>query len=166
MQKLEKPVELKGRVIRYKPIAKRIEKQNNQVGGFLKVGDKVRTNIKFLLDEFKGKENIFIVLEIYPQNSEEFGKIRMRHIDIDRKFRVKTDRVEKINNNSEASAASDASAAKVNNSNTWEELLRHVNNNINNDGKWSFVLTKGRKSKMGKPVLVNLNNNWVNVGNS
>ena len=73
MQKLDKQIELKGRVIRYKPIAKRIEKQNNQVGGFLKVGDKVRTNIKFLLDEFKGKENIFIVLEIYPQNSEEFG---------------------------------------------------------------------------------------------
>jgi hypothetical protein len=165
MEKLDKPIELKGRVIRYKPIAKRIEKQNNQVGGFLKVGDKVRTNIKFLLDEFKGKENIFIVLEIYPQNSEEFGKIRMRHIDIDRKFRVNTDRVEKINNNSEASAASDASAAKVNNSSTWEELSGHVNNTKNDgDSELVFVSKKGRKSKMEKPVLVNLNNNWVNVG--
>ncbi len=32
MQKLDKPVELKGRVIRYKPIAK----LNNQIGGALK----------------------------------------------------------------------------------------------------------------------------------
>ena len=65
MQKLEKPVELEGRVIRYKPIAKRIEKQNNQVGGFLKVGDKVRTKGKLLDKNLEGKENIFIYYDIF-----------------------------------------------------------------------------------------------------
>jgi len=134
MQKLEKPVELKGRVIRYKPIAKRIEKQNNQVGGFLKVGDKVRTNIKFLLDEFKGKENIFIVLEIYPQNSEEFGKIIIRHIDGDTIFKVKTDRVEKINNNSEASATFVAPVGPaIRSKHKWQSLLGESSSNSNSN---------------------------------
>ena len=80
MQKLDKPIELKGRVIRYKPIAKRIEKQNNQVGGFLKVGDKVRTTIKLNDKNLEGKENIFYVVEIFPQNSKfkEFIVICLR----------------------------------------------------------------------------------------
>ena len=83
------------------------------------------------------------------------------------------DKVEKINNNSEASAAS---AAEVNNDKIWEELSGHVNSNNENNGEWAIIRNgdgdyvkvheKGRKSKMGKPVLVNLNNNWVNVGNS
>jgi hypothetical protein len=135
MQKLEKPVELEGRVIRYKPIAKRIEKQNNQVGGFLKVGDKVRTNIKMLLDQFiKGKENIFIVLEIYPQNSEEFGKIIIRHIDGDTIFKVKTDRVEKINNNSEASATFVAPVGPaIRNKKKWQSLLGESSSNSNSN---------------------------------
>ena len=43
-QKLEKPVELKGRVIRYKPIVKlkKSLKKNNQIGGSIKVGDLVK----------------------------------------------------------------------------------------------------------------------------
>ena len=172
MEKLDKPIELKGRVIRYKPIAKRIEKQNNQVGGFLKVGDKVRTNIKFLLDEFKGKENIFIVLEIYPQNSEEFGKIRMRHIvDIDEIFRVKTDRVEKINNNSEAFATFVAPVGPaIRNKPKWHGLLGESSSNSNsnnvmenpapgpairNKPKWQSLLGESSSNSNSNNVMEN-----------
>ena len=174
MQKLDKQIELKGRVIRYKPIAKRIEKQNNQVGGALKVGDKVRTNIKLNDKNLEGKENIFYVVEIFPQNSKFNEFIVIRHEKVlGRIYRVFKNRVEKINTNSEASAAS---AAEVNNAKIWEELSGHVNSNNENNGEWAIIRNgdgdyvkvhkKGRKSKMGKPVLVNLNNNWVNVGNS
>ena len=52
MQKLDKPVELEGRVIRYKSIVKlkKSLKKNNQIGGSLKVGDLVKVK-----DEFKSK---------------------------------------------------------------------------------------------------------------
>ena len=169
MEKLDKPIELKGRVIRYKPIAKRIEKQNNQVGGALKVGDKVRTNIKLNDKNLEGKENIFYVVEIFPQNSKFNEFIVIRHEKVlGRIYRVFKNRVEKINTNSEASAASVASTAEVNNAKVWEELSGHVNSNNENNGEWSFVRTEddyvnvkknGRKSNMEKPVLVNLNNN-------
>jgi hypothetical protein len=167
MQKLEKPVELEGRVIRYKPIAKRIEKQNNQVGGFLKVGDKVRTKGKLLDKNLEGKENIFYVVETFPENSTHSNSIIIRHINNRHKlYAIFKDKVEKINNNSEASSASAASAAKVNNTSTWEELSGHVNNTKNDgDSEWSIVKNNDGKANMEKPVLVNSNsNNWVNVG--
>ena len=158
MQKLDKPIELKGRVIRYKPIAKQIEKQNNQVGGFLKVGDKVRTKIKLPDKNLEGKENIFYVVETFPEKYILSNLIKIRHInDSHKTYNIYKDKVEKINNNSEVSAASA-------NASTWEELSGHVNNIKNDgDGEWSFV-ENSRKANMGKPVLVKANNNWVNVG--
>jgi hypothetical protein len=166
MQKLDKPVELKGRVIRYKPIAKRIEKQNNQVGGNLEIGDKVRTKGKLRDKNLEGKQNIFYVIATFPEKSKFSQLITIRHIDNSPKtYQIYKDKVEKINNNSEASSASAASAAKVNNASTWEELSGHVNNNNNNNnGEWSFVKNNDGKANMGKPVLVKANN-WVNVGN-
>jgi hypothetical protein len=135
MQKLDKPIELKGRVIRYKPIAKlkKSLKKNNQIGGFLKVGDKVRIDhcIKMLLGNLKGIENIFIVTEIFPQISEHIIQlITIKHISGHPIIRVKINRVEKINNNSAASAA-------VENANIWKELSAQVQNEDKND--WFFI---------------------------
>ena len=66
MQKLDKPVELERRVIRYKPIVK----LNNQIGGYLQVGDRVKSKVKIVNNELhksgKGRDNIYIVKKIFP----------------------------------------------------------------------------------------------------
>ena len=79
MQKLDKPVELEGRVIRYKPIVKRIVKKNNQVGGALKVGDHIKcliTTNNNIIEIWRGHgvlrssvtvENRWIVTKIFPK---------------------------------------------------------------------------------------------------
>jgi hypothetical protein len=135
MQKLDKPVELEGRVIRYKPIVKRIAKKNNQVGGFIKVGDKVRTLdekwIDFLTEQ--GKKNIFIVKKVHP----EFGKILVKHIDGGRDNFLLLEYVEKIGSNSAfANVTSAASAASAAPRHYFPELSQHINTNANHLGNW------------------------------
>ena len=71
MQKLDKPVELEGRIILYKPIAKR----NNQVGGSFEVGDHVKIiNETYFTSPFgkkqKRKQKIYTVRKIYPNKNE------------------------------------------------------------------------------------------------
>jgi hypothetical protein len=112
----------------------------------------------------EGKENIFYVVEIFPQNSKFKEFIVIRHEKVlERKYRIFKNRVEKINTNSEASVASVASTAEVNNAKIWEELSGHVNSNNENNGDYVTVHKNGTKSKMEKPVLVNSNNNWEMV---
>ncbi len=167
MQKLDKPVELEGRVIQYKPIAKR----NNQVGDALKVGDHVRTLHKKTIDllkEFK-KENKWIVTKIYPMNfRDDFIEITHLGDGLIHKYRIRTvnsKNVEKIDSNSTpaasaASAASTASAAPISNQkspNFFEQLAQHRNTNANNLENWN-VLRKPRKPK-NKFVMVESSNN-------
>jgi hypothetical protein len=75
MQKLDKPIELEGRIILYKPIVKQITKRNNQVGGSLKVGNHVKIiNEKYFTSTFgknqKRRQKIYTVRKIYPNKNE------------------------------------------------------------------------------------------------
>ena len=137
MQKLDKPVELEGRIIRYKPIAKRITKQNNQVGGFPNPGDIVE-----VLDEESKrkypssfKDNRWIVVSIIPSlrssilNRMEPDKVMVKHIADFGRFNtpvrhitVQKHKIKKIDSNF-TPAASAASAASA---------VPNFRNNINN----------------------------------
>lgn len=135
MQKLDKPVELEGRVIQYKPIVKR----NNQVGGTFNVGDHVSSKnpVMILNLNRRGRKNEYIVIKVFPK----LGTILIRHINGDQDICVSVDKVEKIDS-SGASAASTASAsAAISNqeSKIWEELSRHVSTNDGDDDDWYII---------------------------
>ena len=183
MQKLDKPVELEGRVIQYKPIVKR----NNQVGGTFNVGDHVSSKNPVMIQNLnrRGRKNEYIVIKVFPK----LGTILIRHINGDQDICLSLDKVEKIDSSgasaastaAAASAASAASAAEVNNAKIWEELSAHVVQNEKNDNNGWFIMRNhddnnyvkvkknGTRSKMEKPVLVssnnNSNNNFVVVNN-
>ena len=82
MQKLDKPIELEGRVIRYKSIVKR----NNQVGGSFKVGDHVQTLSKAMIKNLNGRENRYVVLKVFSR----LGTILIRHIDDNKDINILT----------------------------------------------------------------------------
>ena len=181
MKKLDKLIKLKGRVIRYKPIAKlnkKVVKRNIQMGGFV-VGDLVRTTNPILIEDLQRdhKQNIFKIKKI----SDTSSIIIITHIDdYDHKIIfLPSEQLKKIDAASATSAASAASAASassassapaVNNANIWEELSTQAYQNEgnndgwfitkNSDGNYVKVKKNGIRSKMEKPVLVNSNNNW------
>ncbi len=78
MKKLDKPVELEGRIIRYKPIVKLLKKinkmnggvfrRNNQIGGSIKVGDIVRSLNEVMIRYLGERENKYIVRKVFPEN--------------------------------------------------------------------------------------------------
>ena len=140
MQKLDKPVELEGRVIRFKAIAKR----NIQTGGALKEGDHVKTLDKNRIYYLKtnGKKNIFIVKKVFP----EIGTILVQHIDGGKDIILSSEQVEEIDS-SVASVASAASAASTAPPNFFKEFKQHINSN-NNVNNWEVV------GKPKSPVIV------------
>lgn len=127
MQKLDKPIELEGRVIRYKPIVKlkKSLKKNNQIGGSLKVGDlvKVKDEYKSKLLSLKNKmlPNKYIVLDIQYYTSPIFtGSVTIVNVNKqnnirENAFSVYIFKVEKIEEVQDASAA--ATSAAVENDN-------------------------------------------------
>jgi len=153
MQKLDKPVELEGRIILYKPIAKR----NNQVGGSLKVGDHVRTLIKIMIDSLDGEENRYIVLKVFPPN---LRTIIIRHINGGQDICLNIDKVEKI----ASSAASAATVISNQESKIWEDLLQHVSPNDDDDDWFIIRNPKGEYIKVKRSgnknsyVIINSNN--------
>ena len=157
MQKLDKQVELEGRLIRYKPIVKRIAKKNNQVGGSLNVGDHVRTQIKIMINSLDGNENRYIVLKVFPSN---LRTIIIRHINGGQDICLNIDKVEKI----ASSAASAATVISNQESKIWEDLLQHVSPNDDDDdwfiirnpkGEYIKVKRSGNKNSF---VIINSNN--------
>jgi len=178
MQKLDKPVELEGRVIRYKPIVKLNKKvnkmkdgglrRNNQIGGSLKVGDRVKSLIKIMIGKLisEGKENIYIVKKIFPKN---LGTILIQHIDGGSDICLNIDKVEKIESDSASSAASAPLTESENK--IWEELLSHVTNENKNNDDWFIIkndygdYVKVKKNGKSDFVMINHpgNENWTIV---
>jgi hypothetical protein len=147
MQKLDNPIELEGRVIRYKPIVKR----NNQIGGSLKVGDLVMATDSRIIEEFRKNKRInkFIVKDIFDNGTISIVHINKAHINKPNLgFTVKMDKVKKIINNTNSSSAASAASAAV----------QVQSEDENSD--WVKV-KNGRK-----PVLVNSANNWEIVNES
>ena len=151
MQKLDKPVELEGRVIRYKPIVKR----NNQIGGALQVGDHIRCLSEKMKEQFPWlfiQGNRWIVKKINPET------IIAQHISSGLDWNILIDNVEKIDSNSDASAASatsatsDASAASSSPPNYFPEFKQQIISN-NNDNNWEFA------GKPESPVIAKRPNN-------
>jgi hypothetical protein len=186
MKKLDKLIKLKGRVIRYKPIAKlnkKVVKLNNQMGGFV-VGDLVRTTNPILIEDLQRdhKQNIFKIKKI----SDTSSIIIITHIDDYDDHKIiflpseQLKKIDAASATSAASAASASSAPAVNNANIWNELFDHIVQNEENNNEWFImrnpdgkyvkvkengtkkyikVNKKGRKSKNNWEVL-NSNNNW------
>ena len=128
MQKLDKPVELEGRVIRYKPIVKR----NNQVGGTFNVGDHVQVLNKVIIDYLKRekKENRYIVKKVFSH----VGTILIRHIDHGQDICLSLDKVAKIDSSGASAAAIPNQESKI-----WEELSQHISKNDNGDDDWYII---------------------------
>jgi len=160
MQKLDKPVELEGRVIHYKPIAKR----NNQVGGSFKVGDHVRTLNLELIRSLAGRENRYIIIKVVPEKSTYI----IRHINGGPDINSAYFSIKKIDSNptpaaSAASAASTASAAPISNQkspNFFQQLSQH-NNTKPAIKKGDHVKCISKKIMENFPSLFFVENEWI-----
>jgi len=92
MQKLDKPIELKGRVIRYKPIAKLKKKSQKMKGGVIigegKEGVVLRPNIN---QSPNNKTTVSKLITATPEQIEQLIKFenRLNEIDEDGKYHVK-----------------------------------------------------------------------------
>jgi hypothetical protein len=166
MQKLDKPVELEGRVIQYKPIVKR----NNQVGGTFNVGDHVSSKNPVMTNNLKrrGRKNEYIVIKVFPK----LGTILIRHINGDQDICVSVDKVEKIDSSGASAASTASAAAAISNqeSKIWEELSRHVSTNDGDDDWYIIRNSDGQYIKVKRSGTENsyviINNNCVSSNNN
>jgi hypothetical protein len=165
MQKLEKPVELEGRVIRYKPIVKlkKSLKKNNQIGGSLKVGDHVRSLNKLMIENLrqKNKENRYIVLKVFPP---KFGTILIRHIQDEQEICLSVDKVAKIDSSGTSAAAAASAAAAISNqeSKIWEDLSRHVSQTDDDDDDWFIIRNPAERDYI---MVKKSGNSYVKINN-
>ena len=145
MQKLDKPVELEGRVIRFKSIVKR----TNQVGGSFKVGDHVSSKNPVMIKNLNGRKNRYVVLKVYSH----LGTILIQHIQGGQEICLSVDKVAKIDS-SGASAAAAAAAISNQESKIWEDLSRHVSKNDDDDDDWFII-----RNPQGEYIKVKRNGN-------
>jgi hypothetical protein len=146
MQKLDKPVELEGRVIRYKPIVKR----TNQVGGSFKVGDHVQTLNKLMIKNLNGRENRYVVLKVFSH----LGTIVIQHIQGGQEICLSVDKVAKIDSSGASAAAAAAAAISNQESKIWEDLSRHVSQTDDDDDDWFII-----RNPEGEYIKVKRNGN-------
>jgi hypothetical protein len=93
MEKLDKPIELKGRIIRYKPIAKLKKKNRKMKGGVIKILGEGKEGIS-LRPNINNLENEDTVSKLITANPEEQAKLiafeeALNRIDEDGRYHVK-----------------------------------------------------------------------------